>query len=109
MRSVKIAVAGGSGFIGEPLVRMLLVRGDDVAVLTRNPSKVRAGRPLEWDAKTQGAWSNEVATADVVINLAGENIGEGRWTESRKRKLIDSRINATRALVEAMSTVRAKK
>ena len=39
---MKIVVSGGTGFIGEPLVRRLLARGDDVAVLTRNPAKVRA-------------------------------------------------------------------
>lgn len=98
---MKIVVAGGSGFIGEPLVRRLLAAGNDVAVLTRNPSKVRAGRPLQWDAKSQGAWSSEVAAADAVINLAGENIAEGRWTAARKKKLIDSRLDATRAIVEA--------
>jgi uncharacterized protein (TIGR01777 family) len=43
-----------------------------------------------------------VASADAIINLAGENIGEGRWTEARKRRLIDSRLHATRALVEAL-------
>lgn len=98
---MKIVVAGGSGFIGEPLVQRLLARGNDVAVLTRDPAKVRAGRALRWDARTQGAWSTEVANADVVINLAGENVGEGRWTEKRKRQLIDSRLNATGAIVEA--------
>ncbi|HEY0159067.1 MAG TPA: TIGR01777 family oxidoreductase [Thermoanaerobaculia bacterium] len=99
---MKIVVAGGSGFLGEPLVRRLIARGDDVAVLTRDASRVRAGRPVEWDARSQGAWSNEVATADAVINLAGENVGEGRWTEARKRRLIDSRLHATGALVEAL-------
>ncbi len=98
---MKIVVAGGSGFIGEPLVRRLLARGDDVAVLTRNPVKVRAGRPLQWDPTKPGAWSAEVVAADVVINLAGENIAEGRWTDARKKQLIESRLNATRALVEA--------
>jgi uncharacterized protein len=102
---MKIVVAGGSGFLGEPLVRRLLSRGDDVAVLTRDPSHVEAGRPVQWDARSQGAWSEEVSSADAVINLAGENIGEGRWTEARKRRLIDSRLNATRALVEAMRRI----
>jgi hypothetical protein len=99
---MKIVVAGGSGFIGEPLVRRLLSRGDDVAVLTRDASRVRAGRPLQWDARSQGAWSDETATADAVINLAGENIAEGRWTAERKRRLVDSRLDATRAIVEAL-------
>jgi uncharacterized protein len=98
---MKIVVAGGTGFIGEPLVQRLLARGDDVAVLSRNPAKVRYGRGLAWDGKTQGAWSGEVAAADAVINLAGEGIADGRWTEERKRKLIASRLDSTAAIVEA--------
>jgi len=99
----RIVVAGGSGFIGEPLVRRLLARGDDVAVLTRNLSRVRAGRALVWNPPSQGHWSEEVANADVVINLAGENVGGGRWTAERKKRIMQSRVDATSALVEAMS------
>src|SRR5436305_2995978 len=99
----RIVVAGGSGFIGEPLVRRLLARGDDVSVLSRNPSKVRAGRGVAWNPPSQGDWSDEVANADVVINLAGENVGGGRWTAERKKRIMESRVAATSALVEAMS------
>ena len=99
----KIVVAGGSGFIGEPLVRRLVARGDDVAVLTRNPSSVHAGRAVAWTPPGEGAWSEEAANADVVINLAGENVGGGRWTETRKKRVMESRVAATNALVSAMS------
>lgn len=99
---MKIVVAGGSGFLGEPLVRRLVARGDDVAVLSRNPSKVEAGRGVQWDARSQGAWSAEAAAADAIVNLAGENIGEGRWTEERKKRMVSSRLDATHALVEAI-------
>jgi uncharacterized protein (TIGR01777 family) len=99
----RIVVAGGSGFIGEPLVRRLLARGDDVAVLTRNPTKVRAGRLISWNPPSQGEWSGQVANADVVINLAGENVGGGRWTSERKKRIMESRVAATTALVEAIS------
>jgi uncharacterized protein (TIGR01777 family) len=95
-------IAGGSGFLGEPLVKRLVARGDDVAVLSRNPAKVRAGRGLQWDGRTQGAWSDAVAKADVVINLAGENIADGRWTDARKQQLVSSRLDATGAIVEAL-------
>ncbi len=98
----KIVIAGGSGFIGEPLARQLIARGDDVAVLSRNPASVRAGRGVSWDAKTQGAWSAEVANADVIINLAGANIGDARWTDERKRRIVESRLDATNALIEAL-------
>jgi uncharacterized protein (TIGR01777 family) len=101
---VNIVIAGGTGFVGEPLVRNLLARGHEVAVLSRNPQRVRAGRGIAWDARTQGAWSREAARADVVINLAGENIGQGRWTKARKKKLVESRLHATHAIVEALQT-----
>lgn len=99
---MKIVIAGGSGFIGEPLVRRLVARGDDVAVLSRNPAKVKAGRGVAWDGKTQGGWSVEVANADAIVNLAGENVGEGRWTDERKQQLVSSRLDATGAIVQAL-------
>jgi uncharacterized protein (TIGR01777 family) len=102
MPFMRIVIAGGSGFLGEPLVKRLLARGDDVAVLSRNPAKVRAGRGVHWDGKSQGAWSQEAASADVVINLAGENVGEGRWTDARKQQLVASRLDATAAIVQAL-------
>jgi len=99
---MRIVIAGGSGFIGGPLVQRLIARGDEVAVLSRSPAKVHAGRGVAWDGRTQGPWSEEVASADAIVNLAGENIGEGRWTDERKRKLVASRIDATNAVVQAL-------
>ena len=98
---MKIVVAGGTGFIGEPLVESL-AREHDVAVLSRNPAKVRAGRGVGWDPASKGAWQAEVAAADAVVNLAGENIGAGRWTPARKKAILDSRIDATSAITSAM-------
>jgi uncharacterized protein (TIGR01777 family) len=94
---VKIVVAGGTGFIGEPLVRRLMARGHEVAVLTRSPAKVRSGRAAPWSGV-----ASEIAGAEVVINLAGENVGAGRWTAERKRRIVDSRVGSTRELVESM-------
>ncbi len=98
----RIVVAGGTGFIGEPLVRHLLNRGDEVTVLSRDPARVPAGRAVPWDPPAPGGWTVEVQRADAVVNLAGENVGGGRWAEARKRKILESRIAATGALVTAM-------
>jgi uncharacterized protein len=107
---MKVVISGGSGFIGQPLARALLARGDDVVVLTRNPSQVRAGRPLVWNPDaSSGDWKSEVASASAVINLAGENVAGGRWTAARKRRIVDSRLTGTRALVEALQSQPARK
>jgi uncharacterized protein (TIGR01777 family) len=99
---VKIVVSGGSGFVGEPLVGRLVQRGDDVLVLSRDPAKVRAGRGIPWSAV------DEAGSADVIINLAGENVGGGRWTAERKRNILNSRVEATTALVNAVRRARSK-
>src|SRR5256885_17134391 len=93
---MKIAVSGGTGFIGRAVVQRFLDRGDDVLVLSRNPQKVRAGRGIGWDAV------DEIESADAVINLAGENVGGGRWTASRKQRILDSRLKAARGPVAAV-------
>jgi len=98
---VKIVVAGGTGFLGQPLAGRLLKRGE-VLVLSRNPAKVRVGRGIPWSAV------DEAGSADVVINLAGENVGAGRWTAERKQKILGSRHDATTALVDAMRRAPAK-
>ncbi len=106
---MNIVVAGGSGFLGQACVRRLLRRGDDVAVLSRHPSRVQAGRGVPWDGTSSGAWIGEIDRADAVVNLAGENIGDGRWTEARKQRLIDSRVDATGAIVAALEKAPSRK
>lgn len=93
---MKVVVAGGTGFIGAALVRRLMQRGDEVAVISRAPEKVVAGRGIPWTA------TGEIATAEAIVNLAGENIGDGRWSKARKSRMVDSRLQTTTALVQAM-------
>jgi uncharacterized protein (TIGR01777 family) len=102
---MQIAITGGSGFLGVPLVRALLARGDDVAVLTRDPAHVQAGRAVAWS----GNWQEEVASADAIVNLAGENVGGGRWTTERKQSIVESRVRTTQSLVDALKAQPARK
>ncbi|HEV2722455.1 MAG TPA: TIGR01777 family oxidoreductase [Thermoanaerobaculia bacterium] len=101
---MNVIVAGGSGFIGTALVRALLARGEDVGVLSRRPMEVREGRGIGWDAVGEA-----VSNADAIINLAGENVGAGRWTEARKRRILQSRVETTHTLVEALRAAPARK
>ena len=104
---MRIIIAGGTGFIGQPLLRNLLEEGHRVTVLTRDTG--RAGKVLpssahiiEWDPMVPGPWEREFGDVDAVVNLAGEPIAEGRWTAHRKQLIWESRINSTNAMVRAL-------
>ncbi len=104
---MRIVVTGGTGFIGRALVDELLTNSHIVTVLSRNATDARVLLPtpatcINWDLCSDGIWSNVFHDADAVINLAGEPIAEKRWTETRKRLIWDSRVNATRAVVKAL-------
>ena len=103
----KILISGGSGFIGRALTASLLESGYEVAVLTRNPAKARAlfGKRViaaNWDGRTSKGWLELASGARAIVNLAGENIGGGRWTGKRKRAILGSRVDAGRAVVDAL-------
>src|SRR6266567_115810 len=105
---MRIIVAGGSGFIGRHLITALVADGHTVTVLTRahQESRVTSGgllRYAHWDLRTSDSRLAEVLSgADAVINLAGANIGNRRWTPKRKADLLDSRVRATETLVRAI-------
>jgi len=99
---MKIVVAGGSGALGRRLTADLAGRGHDVVVLTRaTPTGRDAVRHVLWDGRTVGAWAEELVGPDTaVINLAGRLV-DCRPTASNIAELRRSRVEPTRALVEA--------
>ncbi len=101
---MRIVVAGGTGFLGAPLVRRLRAEGHFVSGRTRRPRRPQRPHEVAWNpAEVEGPWTAAVQSADAVINLAGESIADGRWTGARKAALRDSRLMATRAIVAAMT------
>ena len=104
---MKIVIAGGTGFIGLHLCRTLIERQHDVTVLSRNIMKAANILPnsvavVEWDAKSANNLEQALNGVDALINLCGEPIADARWTENRKQRLLSSRIETTRTLVEAL-------
>jgi uncharacterized protein (TIGR01777 family) len=104
---MKVIVTGATGFIGSALVQELQKRGDRVVALTRDAGKARqalGGRfeAVEWDPPQPGPWMEAVAGADAVVNLAGEPVAIKAWTAAQKERVMSSRVDATRALVEAI-------
>lgn len=101
---MKFVLAGGTGFLGQPLVVALAAHGHEVVVLTRGRAgQTPLGRTVTWNPDgTDTNWFKDVDGADVVINLAGAGVADGRWTAERKEVLRQSRIVSTRALVAAV-------
>lgn len=102
MNKSKMIIAGGSGLIGRALARHADGLGWDVAVLSREEKSVGVGQTVVWDGETSGAWVRLLGDADVVVNLCGASIGQGRWTQKRKAEIRDSRILSSRCLIEAI-------
>lgn len=97
----KIVLAGGSGFLGRHLGVDLLGRGHEVVILTRNPAPGGRIREVGWDGRTVGSWERELRGDDVrLVNLAGKLV-DCRPTPHNVAALRASRVDATRALVEA--------
>jgi uncharacterized protein len=95
----KIVITGITGLIGKALAKKLMSSGHHVTGFTRDPGKCRSlidsgVRLNQWDDPNSDAWMEEISTADVIVNLAGENIASGRWTKSRKQQILHSRLNA---------------
>lgn len=99
---MKVVVAGGTGSLGRRLCADLAGRGHEVVVLTRRPGP-GPHRQVAWDGRTPGPWAAELA-GSAVVNLAGELV-DRRPTPQGVALLTSSRVEPTRALVEASRTL----
>ena len=111
--SQTVIISGATGFIGTVLVKKLVARNYHVVVLSRNPGKAAAFnssqvKVVAWDGRSANGWGHYADGAYGIINLAGENIAAGRWTPARKTAILQSRLAAGRAIVEAV-TLSARK
>jgi uncharacterized protein (TIGR01777 family) len=99
----RVALAGGSGFLGQSLATALLGRGYEVVVLSRSaPRDGSAIRQLQWDGKTLGDWCQAVDGARAIVNLTGRSVN-CRHTPENRREIMESRVDSVRVLGEAVS------
>jgi len=118
---MKVIIAGGTGFLGRALTASLLADGQDVVVLTRVDvarssdaagsgevaRRLQPSAVVVWTPNGEtGPWAGEIDGADAVVNLAGESIGDRRWTSARKRRILESRLEATASLAKAIRGAR---
>lgn len=116
MKNKKIIIAGGSGFIGEEMIRCF-GKHNTIVILTRQLTNSTNNRNqysslteaelsnttfVQWDGKTIGAWHKELDAADIIVNMAGKSVN-CRYTRKNKKEIVDSRINATKVIGEAIN------
>lgn len=88
----------GTGLIAAHLAEKLTKKGYCVTFLSRSADPSSSYKIYTWDIKKQSIDAEAIATADYIIHLAGSNIGEKRWTEERKKIIIDSRVDSASLL-----------
>jgi uncharacterized protein (TIGR01777 family) len=102
-----VLITGGTGLIGTHLTRLLQQRGYTVAYLTRStPDHLPAGvRAYRWDYRAGTLDEAALRQADYLIHLAGAGVADGRWTEERRREIIESRTLTTQLLARKLREV----
>ena len=101
-----VLITGGTGTIGKRLSAMLVEKGYQVVILTRNVEKAKQQNPAitfaGWDVSKGYIDVSAVRKADYIIHLAGANVADGRWTDKRKQEIINSRTQSSALLIKAL-------
>ncbi|MET0244074.1 MAG: TIGR01777 family oxidoreductase [Flavitalea sp.] len=101
-----ILLTGGTGFIGRALTEMLVKQNYSVIILTRKPKPASGKvRYAPWDINAGTIDENAVQEADYIIHLAGAGVADKKWTEKRKKEIVDSRVKSGELLVSVLNKV----
>ena len=107
-----ILISGGTGLIGNALTKHLLEKGHKVIILTRNLKRAIDKNFLDerltyarWNAEEQSIDRHAVEKADYIVHLAGEGIADKRWTEKRKKQIVQSRTQGSAILIKALKEI----
>jgi len=103
-----VVITGGTGMIGTALSKLLIERGYNVIILSRNPKPKTENPKLSyaaWHPDKQTIDAAAIEKADYIVNLAGAGVGDKRWTDKRKKEIINSRVDSAATLVKALKEI----
>lgn len=108
---MKVIVTGSTGLVGRALIRSLLAEGHEVTRLVRGAAqgfRAPGTAAVHWNPERGEIDAQALEGHDAAVHLAGENIGEGRWDEAKKRRIIESRMKGTSLLAGTLAGLSAK-
>lgn len=108
---MKIIVTGSTGLVGTALVRSLLAEGHEVTRMVRGDSqtfRAPGTAAVRWEPEKGTVDAAELEGHDAAVHLAGESVAGGRWTEEKKRRILESRVKGTRLLAETLAGLSVK-
>jgi uncharacterized protein (TIGR01777 family) len=108
---MRVIITGSTGLVGRALVRSLLADGHEVTRLVRGDAqgfRAPGTAAVHWDPERGEIDAPALEGHDAAVHLAGENVGEGRWDEEKKRRILESRVKGTTLLASALAGLSAK-
>lgn len=102
-----VLITGATGMIGKKLITVLLEKGYKVSILSRKPVAIKNVTVFLWDVYHGKIDPECLNGVDTIIHLAGEGIASEKWTEERKKKIIDSRVCSAQLLYQLIKEQKA--
>lgn len=99
-----ILITGGTGLVGTRLTELLIAKGYEIIILTRTKkeSSEKNISYATWNVEQQTIDVSAIATADYIIHLAGAGVADKRWSEQRKKEIVDSRVQSSSLIVKTL-------
>jgi uncharacterized protein len=103
---MRVLISGASGLVGTEVIRQLKAQGHEPLRLVRR--KALGSDEVEWNPATGFIQEGIMETVDAVVNMAGATTGKIPWTAKYKEEIVNSRLDSTRTLVNAMKAAKKK-
>lgn len=97
-----ILISGGTGLVGKALTKHLVAKGHEVRILSRNPQSSLQTKSFYWNVEKNEIDEKAFDGVEHIVHLAGSGIADKRWTDTRKKDIIDSRVNSVKLITEVV-------